>query len=140
MGKTKEQVIVVIFTIVLMVVGVVVAMVFVNNNESKSVPEPVASSSEVEKSSEPVKKGVCSCFRGGDSVEHYDADGKRKSYDEGFCGRCIDGIVYGCPTSECTEDCSSLLYSGPMCAQCNNNERNIHCIQNIQDVENKKIA
>lgn len=140
---TSNYTIFILIIVTIVLIGIISAITVLSVQKSTD-PEAVHSSEAVVQSSAKVNSegtgGECTCFRGGDSVLHYDADGVRKNYDEGFCGRCIDGIVYGCPTSECAEDCTSLLYSGPLCNQCNGNKTNIHCIQKIQDVENKKIA
>jgi hypothetical protein len=79
------------------------------------------------------KDTKCSCFRGGDTVQKM-VDGKRKWYDEGFCGRCIGGVVYGCPSLECGGECEKLLFSGPECTECNGDEKNPFCVQTVENL------
>ena len=79
------------------------------------------------------KDTKCSCFRGGDTVRNME-NGKIKSYDEGFCGQCIGGVIYGCPSSECSGTCEKLLFSGPKCNECSGNERNSQCVQTTQSI------
>lgn len=75
----------------------------------------------------------CFCARHGDTVWKTE-NGKRVLYDEGFCGQCIGGIIYGCPSSECGGECEKLLFSGPTCNECNGSERNPFCTQTVKNV------
>lgn len=75
----------------------------------------------------------CFCARHGDTVWKTE-NGKRVLYDEGFCGQCIGGVIYGCPSSECGGECEKLLFSGPTCNECNGSERNPFCTQTVKNV------
>jgi hypothetical protein len=119
------------------VLGAIISAVLKSTNKhdlkTHKTPVPILSTqSDIDSTTKPPDT-KCSCFRGGDTYKKME-NGEVETYDEGFCGQCIGGIIYGCASEECSGKCEKLLFSGPKCNECNGDERNPYCIQTAKEM------